>query len=85
QRIWDSMLEVWWNVRHRAVFFVIFALWSSVGAVTRYSIPEEMKEGSVVANLAADLGLNVNSLAERELIFCKESMVKATIFLSSKP
>ncbi|XP_072573610.1 protocadherin alpha-C2-like [Paramormyrops kingsleyae] len=53
--------------RHRAVFFVIFALWSSVGAVTRYSIPEEMKEGSVVANLADDIGLIVGSLTERKV------------------
>uniref|UniRef100_A0A3B3T853 Cadherin N-terminal domain-containing protein n=1 Tax=Paramormyrops kingsleyae TaxID=1676925 RepID=A0A3B3T853_9TELE len=56
---------------HRAVFFVIFALWSSVGAVTRYSIPEEMKEGSgsVVANLADDIGLSVGSLTERKATF----------------
>ncbi|XP_048884545.1 protocadherin alpha-C2-like isoform X12 [Brienomyrus brachyistius] len=53
--------------RNRAVFFVIFAIWSSVGAVTRYSIPEEMKEGSVVANLADDIGLSVGSLTERKV------------------
>ncbi|XP_072573214.1 protocadherin alpha-C2-like [Paramormyrops kingsleyae] len=49
------------------IFLVFFAVWRSVFSVTRYSIPEEMKEGSVVANLAADLGLNVNILAEREV------------------
>ncbi|XP_029113177.1 protocadherin alpha-C2-like isoform X4 [Scleropages formosus] len=47
--------------------FVFWMMWSSAWAVIRYSIPEEMKEGSVVANLAADLGINVGSLAEREV------------------
>ena len=35
--------------------------------VTHYSIPEEMKEGSVVANLAADLDLDVEKLSERKM------------------
>uniref|UniRef100_A0A8C9TB25 Protocadherin b n=1 Tax=Scleropages formosus TaxID=113540 RepID=A0A8C9TB25_SCLFO len=53
--------------RHACILFPFFAMWSSAWAVTRYSIPEEMKEGSVVANLAADLGIGVGSLAEREV------------------
>ncbi|XP_023814949.1 protocadherin alpha-C2-like isoform X2 [Oryzias latipes] len=36
-------------------------------AVTHYSIPEEMEEGSAVANLAADLGLDVKTLVERRM------------------
>ncbi|KAK1800269.1 hypothetical protein P4O66_000319 [Electrophorus voltai] len=39
--------------------------WRS-NAVTRYSIPEEIPEGSVVTNLAADLGLDARSLPERK-------------------
>ncbi|XP_059918651.1 protocadherin alpha-C2-like [Gadus macrocephalus] len=44
---------------------ILFASWKSADAVTHYSIDEEMEEGSVVANLASDLGLDVKMLSER--------------------
>ena len=44
---------------------ILFASMKSVDAVTHYSIPEEMEEGSVVANLASDLGLDVKMLSKR--------------------
>nr|XP_061793188.1 protocadherin alpha-C2-like [Nerophis lumbriciformis] len=38
-----------------------------LASVTHYSIPEELKEGSVVANLANDLSLDVTSLIRRKM------------------
>ncbi|XP_036433710.1 protocadherin alpha-C2 [Colossoma macropomum] len=49
------------------IFFVFLATWRMALSVTRYSIPEEMERGSVVANLASDLGLDVSELAQREV------------------
>ncbi|XP_034147631.1 protocadherin alpha-C2 isoform X10 [Esox lucius] len=39
----------------------------TASAVTQYSIAEEMKEGSVVANLATDLGIDVKTLSKRKM------------------
>uniref|UniRef100_H3C2D5 Protocadherin b n=1 Tax=Tetraodon nigroviridis TaxID=99883 RepID=H3C2D5_TETNG len=47
--------------------FVLCAVWPAALSVTRYSIAEEMERGSVVANLAADLGLELGGLAQREV------------------
>ncbi|XP_061542617.1 protocadherin-10-like [Phycodurus eques] len=38
-----------------------------LASVTHYSIPEELKEGTVVANLANDLSLDVTSLMRRKV------------------
>uniref|UniRef100_A0AAY4DHB7 Cadherin domain-containing protein n=1 Tax=Denticeps clupeoides TaxID=299321 RepID=A0AAY4DHB7_9TELE len=55
--------------RARYVVLLIFlcAAPEITHAVTHYSIPEEMERGSVVSNLAADLGLDVSSLVKRKM------------------
>ncbi|XP_063343010.1 protocadherin alpha-C2-like [Pelmatolapia mariae] len=47
------------------IFFCVAV--SVISAVTHYSIPEEMEQGSVVANLALDLGLDAKSLGRRNM------------------
>uniref|UniRef100_A0A8C6K886 Protocadherin 2 alpha a 1 n=1 Tax=Nothobranchius furzeri TaxID=105023 RepID=A0A8C6K886_NOTFU len=49
------------------VFLCFLATIMSVSSVTHYSVPEEMEDGSVVANLAADLGLEVKTLKTRKM------------------
>ncbi|XP_047675342.1 protocadherin alpha-C2-like isoform X9 [Tachysurus fulvidraco] len=46
---------------------VLSVFLSTASAVTHYSIPEEMDAGSVVANLATDLGLDIKTLIKRKI------------------
>uniref|UniRef100_A0A8C1GDD0 Protocadherin 2 alpha c n=1 Tax=Cyprinus carpio TaxID=7962 RepID=A0A8C1GDD0_CYPCA len=52
--------------RRRLIFMALgMLLWRGVCAQVRYSLSEEQKEGSVVGNLAKDLGLDIRTLKER--------------------
>ncbi|KAM9849592.1 protocadherin gamma-C5-like [Aulostomus maculatus] len=59
---WQAL---WWH--H------FFLLWSTINGQTRYSIPEELERGSVVGNLAKDLGLGLSEIFDRKLRVASEA------------
>uniref|UniRef100_A0A3B4YNQ2 Protocadherin gamma-C3 n=1 Tax=Seriola lalandi dorsalis TaxID=1841481 RepID=A0A3B4YNQ2_SERLL len=59
---WQAL---WWH--H------FFLLWTTIDGQTRYSIPEELKQGSVVGNLAKDLGLGLSDIFYRKLRVASEA------------
>ncbi|XP_030002137.1 protocadherin alpha-3-like isoform X7 [Sphaeramia orbicularis] len=57
-----------WTKRCRYIAFmvVLVTIWSEAAAQIRYSISEEVNIGSVVGNVAKDLGIDKTSLKDRE-------------------
>ncbi|XP_040903724.1 protocadherin alpha-3-like [Toxotes jaculatrix] len=56
-----------WRERTKWITYimVLVTFWSRASGQVRYSIAEEVKEGSVVGNIAKDLGLDKSTLKER--------------------
>ncbi|XP_039976521.1 protocadherin alpha-3-like [Xiphias gladius] len=56
-----------WRERTQWVAYVmvLVTFWSRASAQVRYSIAEQVKEGTVVGNIAKDLGLDKSALRER--------------------
>ena len=63
----DIHISVLHRRRYVSVFLFLLSCINVVAAVTHYSIPEEMEEGSVVANVATDLGLDIKTLRDRKM------------------
>ncbi|CAL8270609.1 unnamed protein product [Boreogadus saida] len=59
---WQAL---WWH--H------FFLLWNTIDGQTRYTIPEELKQGSVVGHLAKDLGLGLSEISDRKLRVASEA------------
>ncbi|XP_071267155.1 protocadherin alpha-7-like isoform X7 [Salvelinus alpinus] len=56
----------WRERRQWVVFMVALVLfWSGASAQIRYSISEEVNEGTVLGNIATDLGIDLSTLKER--------------------
>ncbi|XP_038860847.1 protocadherin gamma-C5-like [Salvelinus namaycush] len=47
--------------------WMFFLLWNTIEAQTRYTIPEELDAGSVVGNIAKDLGFDIAKISDRKL------------------
>uniref|UniRef100_A0A667WTC8 Si:ch73-379j16.2 n=1 Tax=Myripristis murdjan TaxID=586833 RepID=A0A667WTC8_9TELE len=55
-------IDCWWFALHLSV---LLSCLKPVSTQLKYSVPEEVKVGSTVGNVAKDLGLEINSLEER--------------------
>ncbi|KAL6472169.1 hypothetical protein MHYP_G00183570 [Metynnis hypsauchen] len=63
------MRRKWWM----AGLLQALAVWNIIEAQIRYTIPEELNEGTVVGNIAKDLDLKLSEVFERNLRIASES------------
>ncbi|XP_072515563.1 protocadherin gamma-C5-like isoform X30 [Salminus brasiliensis] len=63
-----------WKTRFSWLALWLFCLsWNTIEAQIRYSIPEELKTGSVVGNIAKDLQLKPSDISDRKLQIAAET------------
>ncbi|XP_067899241.1 protocadherin-10-like [Heterodontus francisci] len=56
--------EIFWMLKWQLLYFISL-LWDLVSGQIYYSIPEELQPGSIIGNIADDLGLDVQQLSPR--------------------
>ncbi|XP_053542770.1 protocadherin gamma-C5 [Ictalurus punctatus] len=59
--------------RRKIYCYYFILMWNTIEAHVRYVIPEELRGGSVVGNIAKDLGLDLSEVADRKLRIASES------------
>ncbi|XP_066445314.1 protocadherin gamma-B1-like [Eleutherodactylus coqui] len=64
-----------WIQRYQVFSIIVFFI-SDIYGQLQYSVLEEMKQGSVIGNVAKDLGLNVKELADRKFQLISKTKVK---------
>nr|DBA30680.1 TPA: hypothetical protein GDO54_006635 [Pyxicephalus adspersus] len=64
----NENLQTYKGIRWQVIFSFLFSwLYHSVSGQIHYSIVEEKRKDSVIANIAEDLGLDINNLSSRKL------------------
>ncbi|XP_077122297.1 protocadherin gamma-B2-like isoform X25 [Ranitomeya variabilis] len=63
----EPSIQVCTGIRWQVIYVLFSYLHHSVSGQIHYSIVEEMRKDSVIANIADDLGLDINQLSSRKL------------------
>ncbi|XP_036403736.1 protocadherin gamma-C5-like isoform X3 [Megalops cyprinoides] len=80
EKMWVKKTVFWadgersvWGYKWQALWLLhSILLWNTIEAQIRYTIPEELDQGSVVGNIAKDLGLGLSEISERKLRIASE-------------
>ncbi|XP_046907510.1 protocadherin gamma-A3-like isoform X3 [Hypomesus transpacificus] len=75
--------RLWCGFRLKDIFFLLLCFHTAVGQI-RYSIPEEMKKGSLIGNVAQDLGLDLKRLRSGRARIVTEESVQYTELKTDK-